>query len=121
MKVVILSGYGGSVLPEEFKVDYSNPLWRFDKGLIRQIESKDWFSLSDEDDSSGIGFYCQEISDGMEYLYPTPDDSTSFSIFCIIDVDIKRPWCIEEYDGSEYIKYLDDYKCISKELNFYQC
>ena len=29
--------------------------------------------------------------------------------FSIIDVDTNRPWTIAEYDGSEYIQYLDFY------------
>ena len=35
----------------------------------------------------------------------------------IVEVDISRPWTIEEYDGAEYIKYLD-YEITNKELNY---
>ena len=35
----------------------------------------------------------------------------------IVDVDISRPWCIKEYDGAEYIQYLD-YTIVNKELNY---
>ena len=120
LKVILLTDYGSSFLPKEFKVDYSNPLWRFDKDLISQIERKNWVLLegySDVIDENTL--YCQEIKDGMKYIYPIKDSMSNFNSFDIIDLDITRPWCIEEYDGSEYIKYLDDYKCISKELNYY--
>lgn len=35
----------------------------------------------------------------------------------IVDIDISRPWDIAEYDGSEYIQYLD-YEIIDSELNY---
>ena len=37
----------------------------------------------------------------------------------IVDVDIDRPWCIESYDGSEHIQYLD-YAPIDEKMNFHQ-
>lgn len=42
------------------------------------------------------------------------------SSFSIVDVDITRPWTIEEYDGAEYIQYLDENKLVDKELNYYK-
>lgn len=35
-------------------------------------------------------------------------------------VDTSRPWIIDEYDGAEEIKYLDEYKISNKELNYYE-
>lgn len=43
----------------------------------------------------------------------------NISNFSILEVDTSRPWTISNYDGSEYIKYLDDYKLKDKELNYY--
>jgi hypothetical protein len=37
--------------------------------------------------------------------------------YFIAEVDTSRPWTILEYDGSEYIQYLD-YKVIHKDLNY---
>lgn len=37
--------------------------------------------------------------------------------FSIEDVDTTRPWRITDYDGSEYIQYLD-YDIVNKELNY---
>lgn len=38
-------------------------------------------------------------------------------IFSIEDVDISRPWRITDYDGAEYIQYLD-YVVVNKEINY---
>ena len=39
------------------------------------------------------------------------------SFYSIQDVDISRPWRITDYDGSEYIQYLD-YNIVDKSLNY---
>ena len=41
-------------------------------------------------------------------------------VFHIVEVDTSRAWTIEEYDNSEYIKYLDERKCLDKELNYWE-
>ena len=35
----------------------------------------------------------------------------------IADVDTTRPWCIDNYDGKEYIKYLD-YNVVNEDINY---
>lgn len=40
--------------------------------------------------------------------------------FSIVEVDTTRPWTIEEYDGAEYIQYLDENKLVDEELNYYE-
>lgn len=35
----------------------------------------------------------------------------------IADVDTTRPWCIDIYDGKEYIKYLD-YDVVNEDINY---
>ena len=39
------------------------------------------------------------------------------SFYCIKDVDIDRPWRITDYDGKEWVQYLD-YEVIDKDLNY---
>lgn len=39
------------------------------------------------------------------------------SFYSIEDVNTARPWTIAEYDGSEYIQYLD-YEVIDKKINY---
>ena len=38
-------------------------------------------------------------------------------LFKIQEVDITRPWTIQEYDGSEYIQYLD-YNIVNTDMNY---
>jgi len=120
MKVIIMTSYGGERLPAEFKADYKNPLWRMDKGLIERIEKSNWVDVEDESEIIEVGKnYRVKKENGTLYVYDTPDYIVKFITFEIVDVDISRPWCIEDYDGSENIKYLDNYVCISKEYNYY--
>lgn len=35
----------------------------------------------------------------------------------VVEVDTSKPWCIDEYDGSEHIMYLE-YEVLNKELNY---
>ena len=35
----------------------------------------------------------------------------------IVDVDTTRPWCIDNYDGKEYIKYFD-YDVVNEDINY---
>lgn len=41
----------------------------------------------------------------------------TMALFKIQDVDITRPWTIQEYDGSEYIQYLD-YNIVNTNMNY---
>ena len=38
-------------------------------------------------------------------------------VYFIAEVDTSRPWTILEYDGAEYIQYLD-YDIIDKDMNY---
>lgn len=37
----------------------------------------------------------------------------------IVDVDINKPWTIDDYDGSERIKYFEPIKLCNEEMNYY--
>ena len=39
------------------------------------------------------------------------------NVYFIKEVDTSRPWTILDYDGSEYVQYLD-YNIIDKDLNY---
>ena len=41
----------------------------------------------------------------------------TIALFKIQEVDITRPWTIQEYDGSEYIQYLD-YNIVNTDMNY---
>lgn len=52
--------------------------------------------------------------DTRKYIYVRePAKSTTQ----LVAVDISRPWTIEEYDGAEYIEYLD-YDVVDKDYNY---
>ena len=120
MKVIVLSSFGNDGLPKIFKCDYSDKLWRVNKNLISRIESFGWNHIELPTEIKDLKQnYKYDVLNGTKYFYATPDDSMPFNAFKIIDVDISRPWCIEEYDGAESVKYLDEYVCISEELNYF--
>lgn len=52
-------------------------------------------------EDKGRKFYKNE-KDGYIYVYEEAKSSAE-----IVEVDTSRPWTIEEYDGAEYIEYLD--------------
>lgn len=121
MKVIVLSSHGYSTLPEIFSVNYKDKCWRVSQDLIKEIESFDWKLIKSQDMKGSRNVnYAMPTKDGMLYFYATLTEFSSFNAFEIVDVDITRPWCIEEYDGAEYIEYLDDVICLDKELNFYE-
>ena len=121
MKVIVLTSHGCSTLPEIFSVNYKDKCWRVNQDLIKEIESFDWKLIKSEYMiRSRNENYAMPTKDGMLYFYATPNEFNAFNAFEIVDVDITRPWCIEEYDGAEYIEYLDDVICLDKELNFYE-
>lgn len=121
MKVIVLCSYGNEGLPKEFGCNYKDKLWRFDKKLINRIEKLDWIKIDFPNNiKDTTKNYCYKVSNGVKYIYATPNSHSLFNIFKIVEVDISRPWCIEEYDGAEGIKYLDDYICVDKELNYFE-
>lgn len=121
MKVIVLTSYGSNGLPKEFHADMSDRFWRMDKDLINRIEKADWVQVSDLNEvCDTYKNYSYKLENGIKYIYGTPSNSVLFNIFEIIEVDISRPWCIEEYDGAERILYLDDYKCIDEKSNYFE-
>ena len=42
------------------------------------------------------------------------------STFSIIEIDTSRPWTIDEYDGAESVKYLDEIDLVDEDLNYYE-
>ena len=125
MKVIVLTSHGCSTLPEIFSVNYKDKCWRVNQDLIKEIESFDWklinskYMIRSRNENYAMPIK-DGMLDGMLYFYAIPGEFNAFNAFEIVDVDIMRPWCIGEYDGAEYIEYLDDAICLDKELNFYE-
>lgn len=56
----------------------------------------------------------------LDYVYWIYTELYGVCVFKIVEVDTSRPWTIEEYDSCEYIKYLDERKCLDEELNYWE-
>lgn len=56
----------------------------------------------------------------QKYMVYNSTGYSNTTTFSIVNVDTTRPWTIEEYDGAEYIQYLDENKLVDKELNYYE-
>ncbi len=112
MKVVILNNWGGKV-PSLIKsyVDGGNA-WRWGD-VINFIETN---AINAEylNKQPNVKVVCYPGADKNSKTYLFKEDNV---ILNIVDVDTSRPWCIEKYDGSEYVQYLD-YDIIDKKINF---
>ena len=124
MKVIIFNGYGFVPVSDkiaEFMNKSSFPLNRTDKKLIKYIEEN-----SKKVNMSTPSFsIVKELKQSKEKLIKVDKDqyycySNIKEVPCairIVEVDISRPWTIEDYDGAEYIQYLD-YIIENKEINY---
>lgn len=103
IKVLIFNNYGGNIIPSEVKNIMNKSIFPKNRTgeVIKYIESH-YEPIT-------------TINDATQYNVET---KTEQSYFCIETVDISRPWKIAEYDGAEYIQYLD-IEIIDKELNYY--
>lgn len=53
------------------------------------------------------------------YIYHTTDYWRGYSVFRLVDVDVNRPWTVEEYDGADVVKYLDEYRLVDEDINYH--
>lgn len=134
IKVLVFSGYGGDPSTEKMKeimkkqngvrsrvgdiVDYIEKtcvLWD-SLGGITQVKA------ATKENPNLIVDSGQVIIDdvlGKRY-YVWDKKYASLSNFSILEVDSSRPWTIEEYDGAEYVAYLDEKKMYDEELNYWK-
>ena len=123
MKVILMTGYGVGYLPKELgHIDFSNFLWRIDKEIIEKLENLNWFVLDNSYKKDGRYYkytYNNDYNKGVKYLFPNPDSPNNYTSVSIVEVDTSRPWIVEEYDGSESIRYIDEFFCVSEEANFH--
>ena len=95
MKIALFIDYGLNKLDKELKKivdEYPLPQCRID--MVNYIEKNG------------------EFVDKYRNVYKLAN-----SFYSIEDVDISRPWRVTDYDGSEYVQYLD-YVVIDEELNY---
>lgn len=114
MKVLFLNNHGSRIPALVRKYITPDHSWRWGN-VIKELEDKS--VLISADVSKGIK------SDIVRYHNP---DASVLYLFReenitvkVVDVDISRPWCIETYDGAEYLQYLD-YEPIHPEYNLHR-
>lgn len=127
IKVILMTSYGENNFPREVEefaqkiMKKDKNLWRINIDLIRKIESLP-ISFEGIENLSGITkIYGLKDEEGIQYFYPNSSTKSISYVgsLKVANVDETRPWCIETYDGYEYVKYLDEYVKISEKNNFY--
>ena len=134
VKVLICTGYGPNPLtPKMLEIANKYEGVRTRIGEIVKYVEKTAVPWEEFESLEAIGKAAKENHDlivdagewqldglkGRNY-YTYGDRLSNLSQFSIIEVDISRPWAIEEYDGSESIMYLDEKKLQDAELNYWK-
>lgn len=88
------------------------PTKEFDR-LIKSKGYKGLWSIEARTDKDLIEYIEKNISEEHRVL----QGKDYWTYVCVVEVDTSKPWCIEDYDGSEYIKYIR-YEVLNKELNY---
>ncbi len=127
MKIAIGAGYSGFNLPKWLmeKCNDENPIkMRFN--VAKYLEENCDYEIDEQKINKPIKEFVDKykilkIKGKFYNIYCTKDEENltvmDYCTYCIVDVDITRPWRIDEYDGSEGIQYLD-YDVIDKEFNY---
>lgn len=102
------------VFAQFFKQLKSNCDLSFDD---RNISSEDYKKILELVKKDG---YAKSSRCSESYFAQTDIPNNSSRLY-VVAVDISRPWTIENYDGAEYVRYLDtkDYKQNCSQLNHY--
>lgn len=113
MKIAIFNSFGADFYPDKVKDKIKN------KSLI-DIRTKTLVDFIEKEKDLIVPTDKINLKEGecIRYgnsLYVQGD--LYLSKITIVNVDTSRPWTISEYDGSEYIEYLD-YDIIDKNTNF---
>lgn len=125
MKVLLFTDFGTNYLsPEMIKILGKNPFPINRTGKI--IEFVEQIAVPLDKTEGLIPQIFKEKSNTIikiedqgtsQDIYIIKSDSDRFSRFAIQEVDTTRPWTIENYDGAEYIQYLD-YNIINSDINY---
>ncbi len=121
MKVILLTDWDPAY-PMYLKpyIEQDPEGWRFNQTLIKKIEKEalPWNPhYGHQRNGPWVIMECDNryLEEGNKaYRFY---DSRQTLMVNIIEVDISRPWTICEYDGSEYIQYLD-YDIINQKANY---
>ena len=131
MKVLLFSGYGGTTptpkmteIMNKYKgirrrtgeiIKYVEDNCRVYGGAASEEVIKEIEALMKKDPNTIVTFL---INRNVYYIWDV--DMDSFVSITIQDVDTSRPWTIKEYDGAEFVSYLDDKKLVDEVLNYWE-
>lgn len=127
MKVLLFTGYGGSTgTPKMREIMKKHIGIRCRVGeIIEYVENNRVLFIDFDENSMNIAKSIMDDDneiivefDGRP-VYCYKSNEGYISSFSIIDVDTTRPWTIAEYDGAEYVQYLDEDKLVDEELNYW--
>lgn len=118
-QVVLFDGYGSQILPEGIreKVEGQSFLKVRTEILVDFIKKEKQHEINEETKNKVEQLKTGEYMKVEDRLYFM--GSIYLSHFTMHDVDTAKRWCIEEYDGAEYIEYLE-YELIDEDLNYYR-
>ena len=128
MKVLLFTGYGDSIGTPKMKEIMKKTIGiRCRVGEIIEYVENNRLLFTDADEYS-MNIAKSMMEDDKEIIvefkniqnrYYYKSNEGYISSFSIIDIDTTRPWTIAEYDGAEYVQYLDEDKLVDKELNYW--
>ena len=125
MKIAIESGYGGFKIPkwllekckdENFLKVRVNIAKYLEENFDKEIDESKLYSETLEKLLNENKILKINTKHNSVYFIKEEDSNTKCE-FTIEDVDTKRPWHFGEYDGAEFVEYLD-YEVVDKEFNY---
>ena len=126
INILIFTGYGLSCVSKKIQnllinKDLSFPFNRIiSEEKLKEIQSKAKNVLDnsyDEINESCIIRLIEHCDKLDRNFYFKSIYNNTLEPFTIVEVDTSRPWKIENYDGAEYIQYLD-YEIKYKDINY---
>lgn len=109
----ILNDKSMSVVEKRMKIAElveNNSVTTEDIGCNSMNDLKNYFSKNENE------FLISDYDD-MFLVYDS--ELECFKTITVVEVDEKRPWTIDEYDGAESVKYIDNYVLIDEKYNLY--
>lgn len=95
------------------KNDYYGTIYEPIKGLIKDFNDIKWRTETVPE----YLFNHTELECTQIYHLPNRCFRVGNNVIMLVDVDTSRPWTILDYDGAEYIQYLD-FDVVDVESNY---
>ncbi len=117
IKIILYTSFGGDY--DHYKVEE-----RLEglKGLKRRVEAAKLYeelSTPSSLEKLSQGPIKQTVIHNIDDRFVFMSDGQSQTI-TVVEVDTARPWIIANYDGMEYVQYLD-YEAEEPDYNYYGC